>query len=351
MGKPVIILADTDEKYLSPLELKFLEELNDTIELELITDKSYFNEHFSQPQNAEVLVVSEDLYDRELQKHNIANIFVLTEQMDNDGTDDLIIRKLFKYTSIKEIYNQIIATSSGELKAETQKTKETTVVLVYSASGGVGKTTIAMGISACLAQSFKKVLYINAERINTFQHNLNNDAPMPSNIYSEISTGGNDLFRRINHVIRREKFDYLPPFGAALSSLNIDFSVYEEIVKSAKATKEYDVIVVDTDIIFDEYKASLITSANKVIMMVKQTEQSVCAMNLLLKNMSCSDNEKYYFICNEFDESKSNRIIGTDRKNKFIVNEYVKYNERIEEMSLNELALNSDIQKIAFLAI
>ncbi|MDO5603009.1 MAG: hypothetical protein Q4G07_09600, partial [Oscillospiraceae bacterium] len=135
MGKPTVILADMDEQYLAPLEIKFLEELGDAIELEVITDPAYFREYFSQPQNADVLVVDEKLYTRDLQKHNISNVFVMTEQMDEGSTDDLSITKIFKYTSIKEIYSQIVSVDSGGLKAETQKFKETIVVLVYSPTG------------------------------------------------------------------------------------------------------------------------------------------------------------------------------------------------------------------------
>ena len=69
MAKSTIILADTDEKFLTPLELKFVEELDEDADIELITDSSYFNEYFSSPQSANVLVVSEDLYPNNLQKH------------------------------------------------------------------------------------------------------------------------------------------------------------------------------------------------------------------------------------------------------------------------------------------
>lgn len=351
MGKPVIILADTDEKYLSPLELKFLGELGDTIELELITDSVFYEEHFSQPRKADILVVSEDLYTSDIQKHNINNIYVLAEQPDNGGTEDLAITKIYKYTSIKEIYNQIISSSSGVIKAETEKTKETMVVLLYSASGGVGKTTLAMGISACLAESFKKVLYVNAERINTFGSYLNNKADMSGSVYSELASGGADIFNRIRHVVRSEKFDYLPPLGGALSSLNIDFSIYDEIIQSAKLTKEYDVIVVDTDIIFDENKANLITKANKVIMVLGQSKQSVYAMNTLMKNMSCNDSEKYYFVCNNFDSAKSNALIDGEDKPRFMTNEYVKHIKNIDEMTLSDLCTKTDMQKIAFLVV
>lgn len=351
MGKPKVILADTDEKYLAPLEMKFLDELNDDIDLELITDAAFFESYFSTDKHADVLVVSEDLYSRELQKHNISNIFVLIEQPDEGSTDDLGITKIFKYTNPKEIYNQILAASSGAIDKEKRKTKETVVVLVYSPSGGVGKTTLALGMCLCFAQSFKRVLYVNAERINTFQHLMNNQAAIPNKNIADFSSRASDMYNKVKHVLRTEKFDYLPPFGAALSSLNIDFSIYENFIKSAKLTKEYDVIVVDTDTVFDLAKASLITQANKVLMVLDQSKSAVFSMNMLMKNMNCNDNEKYYFVCNKFDSNKSNALVTSGEKPKFMVNEYVGCIDDIDSMAVSDLVGKADIQKTSFLVI
>lgn len=351
MAKPIIILADTDEDYLAPLEIKFLEELNDKIELEIITEQSYFNEHFSKPQNAEILVVSEDLYSNELQKQNISNIFVLTESVDEGGTEALDIKKIFKYTNTKEIYNQVTATSSGTINAEASKTRETIVALFYSAAGGVGKTTLSMAVSKCLAKNYKKVLYINAERLNSFHFLIDNKASIPNSVYGELSKIDSTLFARIKHIIRNEQFDYLPPFTSSLSALNIDYSIYEEIIKSAKATKNYDVIVVDLECAFDSKIASLISIANKVFVMTEQTRASECATNVLVRNMNFHDAEKYIFICNKFDANRFNALNEPSIKSNFSVNEYVKKIEKIDEKGINELANEPEVQKISFLIV
>lgn len=351
MGKPIVILADSDENYLSPLEVKFLEKLNDDIELEIITDSSYFNNHFSTPQSAEILVVNEQFYTSDLQKQNISNIYVLSESPDEGETEDLGVTKIFKYTNTQEIYNQIIATSKGFIHSQTNKTKETSVVVFYSAAGGVGKTTLSMSMCACLNKNFKKVLYINAQRINSFQFYLDNAATAPNSIYTELANTDLTVFSRIKHIIRNEGFDYLPPFSAALSSLNMNFSIYEDLIKSAKSTKEYDVIVVDTDTTFDVAKASLIADADKVVIITTQSKASVNATNMLLKNMSCSDHEKYLFLCNKFDVNAFNALNDTNCKANFTVNEYVKCVENIDEMKLNDILNNADMQKLSFLAI
>ncbi len=42
MSKPLIVIADTDEMYLSTIERKLLKELGNRIELEIISDEAYF---------------------------------------------------------------------------------------------------------------------------------------------------------------------------------------------------------------------------------------------------------------------------------------------------------------------
>lgn len=345
MAKSTIILADTDEKFLTPLELKFVEELDEDADIEIITDFSYFNEYFLSPKSANVLVVSEDLYTSDLQKHNINKIFVLTENIDEGGTEDLGVTKIFKYTSPKEIYKEVI--SLGLIDSNTASEKETVIALLYSASGGVGKSTLALGISSALAKSFNKVLYINAQRINSFQNRLSNPSSIPNSVVSEFTNTSGNLFGRISHIIRNEGFDYLPPFSMALPSIGLDFAIYAEIAKSAKASKKYDVIIIDTDCVFDKEKADLITLSDKVIIVLEQTKNSVFSTNMLLKNISCNDNEKYHFVCNNFNEKESNAIVSSN----YVVNEYVRHFDSFDSMSINDLAKQPDIQKVSYLIV
>lgn len=351
MAKIKIILADLDEKYLAPIEMKFLEELEDEIELEVITEANYFDEYFSQPRTADILVVGEELYSLSLQRHNIANLFVLAEYVEEGGTEELAITKLFKYTSIKEIYNQVIAASGAALSSNSIRAKETKVILVTSASGGTGKTTVAIGVAACLAKSFKKVLYINVEGINAFHYLLSNNASVPSSVYPEFKKVSSDIFARIKHVIRNERFDYLPPFNAAISSLGIQYSMYKELINSAKLSKEYDAIIVDTDAIFNEIKAEFIMMADKVIMVLNQSKASVFSMNMLAKNMNCNDGDKFHFICNNYDMNKDNALTNEAFKPMFVVTEYVEHIENIENMVITDLEKVTDIHKLSLLVM
>ena len=115
MVKPRVIIADTDHNYIIPLQLKFVEDYFEEVDLEIITDAACFQAAFSTPQRADVLIISEDLYSLAIRRHNIAHIFLMTERYEEEQTEDLNLTRIFKYTSIKEIFNEITGKSANVL--------------------------------------------------------------------------------------------------------------------------------------------------------------------------------------------------------------------------------------------
>lgn len=352
MARPRVIIADMDADYVVPLQLKFVKDFFEKIDLEIITDKEYFNEFFMKPQKAEILIISDSLYDSSLQRHNISNIFIMSEHAGEADTEELNVVRLFKYTSIKEIFNEIAGKSAGALYTGSKVEKETQVIVVTSANGGAGKTTVAMGISACLTENYKRVLYINAGRLQSFLHMLDNRTPILSaEIYSLLAKPGEGVYSDIKHIIRKEIFSYLPPFKASLMSLGLDYSVFETIALSAKKSKDYDFIVIDAESTFDEYKTRLLDIADKVVMV---TNQSVCAVetaSLFVENVNGINSDKFIFVCNNFSKEGNNALILSDILLKFTVNDYIETILDYEQEKVKSLSRNNGIQKISFLLL
>lgn len=344
MKKNRVVLVDSDAEFLAPLEAKFLQSVNeDLLDLEVITETDYLIEYFSKPVSVDILVVSDELIDNiDLDKHsNIPKIFEISEKvMDFGGTDDLRIRRIDRYTNLQAQYNIITADLS-----EASVDKSTDVILFYSATGGVGKTTLALSMANRLAKEGQKVLYIDAERINSFQYYIDNKGQIPNSILSEFSKPDRAVFQKIKHIVRTEGFDYLPPFGAALKSYNVNFGVYVDIINSAKATNEYDVIVVDTDSVYDADKQSLLSLANKVVIVMLQQAQSQFALAMLSKSVSFNDTSKYYFVCNKFDDEIGMPNVG---EFKFQINEYISRIENIDQLSIDEISKNAQIANLAY---
>ena len=352
MQKPRIIIADTDIGYIIPLQLKFVDEFFEKVDIEIITSPEYFNDLLATPQKADVLIVSEDLYGPGILKHNIAHIFLMTEHYEEEETHELKVNRIFKYTSIKEIFNEITGKSAGVLVGIDSVKKETQVVLVYSACGGVGKTTLALGMSACLSKNYKRVLYINAARLQTFQRMLGNPGPVTAgDVYAKLGKLGEGLYNDIKHVIRKELFSYLPPFKAALMSLGMDYRVFEKIIESAKRSADFDYIIVDADTTFDEDKAKLINLADKVIVVTTQSLASVYSTNTLVSNINGANSDKYVFVCNNFEKDKDNALISPAITLKFTVQDYIDHIDHYDSLNCDTLATSGGIQKTAFLVM
>ena len=96
-----------------------------------------------------MLIINEDLYDEEYEKQDISNVFLLSEVDNSMQTENMILKRIYKYTSVKQIYNDVV----NNMSSETLKTigdrenNETEFIMVYSPSGGSGNTLVSMGIA------------------------------------------------------------------------------------------------------------------------------------------------------------------------------------------------------------
>ena len=349
MAKPRIMIVDTDLNYIIPLQLKFVEEYFESVDLEIITDVDVFRKKFSTPQRANVLIIADSLYEPSLQRHNITNIYLMTEQEDNEQPDSLNVTKIYKYTNIKSIFSQITRSNLGSTEPSIHK-DSSQLIMVTSASGGVGKTTIALSLCQCLSTIGKKVLYINADYLQSFQYRLANRSPISdSNIYAQLADFNDSTYDNIRSVIRKEEYYYLPPFKTNIMSVGLEYSIYEKLAIAAKKSNEYDYVVVDAIHTFDEENASLMKIADKVIIITQQCKQTAFATELLVSNINGISAEKYILICNDFEQVKDNALLSAEFTSRFAVNEYIEHITNCERMTIDEIAKHGSIKKIAFL--
>lgn len=350
MSKPLVVIADRDENYLATFEYKFLEQFDDKIELEIISDEEYFNTFFSTPRTAEILVVGEDWYSRELHRHNINNLFIFTEENEMGATEELSVTRIYKYTGIKEIFNELTYRSRDKLYQGADAQKETMIISLYSAIGGSGKTSLSLGLAEELANNHKRVLYINTESIQAFAHYLNDEVGMSNEGYRALRDDLNHTYHNIKHFVRRKNFAYVPPFMATLDALNLSSQIFVNMVQTAKESKEYDFIIVDIEAGYSRTRTELLEISDKVIMVMLQDKMSLLKTEYILQNIDFRDREKYLFICNKYQESKENAYFESALQKQFPLHEYVEY---VEEpmVTVERLGELSGIQKIAYMFI
>lgn len=305
MKTPTIVIAELDEEYLAPIELKIIRELGTDMNLEVISEPDYFEEYFLTEKNIDVLIIAEQLYKEQLLKHTIGKIFVLQENP-NDVPSRENVHYIYKYSSVKDIYNEVMYEMSASFYCSGNKANETTIISVYSPIGGSGKTTLALGLATILNENHFRTLYIDAERMQTFQFYLQNKDTLPSSVITDIQGKEKVVYDSLKHYIRHEIFDYLPPFCATLSSLGLDMSFFEYFIDSAKQSHDYDFIVIDYDNCLDNYKFSLFKKSDKVFLIQRPNKKDYFDMEIFLHNVNTSDHDKFLIICNEYDYAVSN---------------------------------------------
>lgn len=350
MANIKIVMADSDDKYLMPLERKFIDGLEDKVDLIVITDSDYLKQFFTTPQKIDILIINEDMYDAEFQRHNIANIFILKEQDDFDNNQDSDMNYIYKYTSVKEIYNEVINNSSTK-SAPLNNTEETRILMVYSPIGGIGKTTVSAALCDAFAKYHKKVLFIGLDSLQTFGSAIEDLPVMESGAEKFLIEKSDYIYEVMKSKIVTKTFDILPPFYLSLPSLNVKVDDYINLLNCIKGTKDYDYIVVDGTSDFTEDISRLMGLANHTIIIAGQDKSAVHKLDCLLKNIDCSDSERFIFVCNKYRNGRDNLLANEHFSNLCSISEYIECWPEGMDFDKNYLLNNRNIQKLALMFI
>jgi len=292
----------------------------------------------------DIVLISEKWYQEKYKKNDIGEIFILSE------TDDLNSEKnvLYKYTSVNEIYNFIISSLRIQMK-DKFVAYESRILIAYSPIGGIGTTTIAVGLARTFIRLGKKVLFVGADNLQSFAWIMQNPEYMESGFENILVYNEECDIKDIKRNISSEQIDILRPFNKSLISLNLTGKDIIKIIKSVKDTNEYDYIIVDASSNFDENTSILMSYATNVLILVGQDKKSVNKLECLFKNINYSDGEKFFFVCNKYDQTKENYLVSNNSPITGMIKDYIEYDINIDNMSLEQLSLLKSLQRIALL--
>lgn len=346
MEKKKIVVVDTDEDYITPLEYKLFAEWKDTAQIEIITSLKYFNEFFSSPQNIYMLIINEYLYSEKIRKQNCAYTFLLREEDDPSGYSDDTgsFKNLYKYSSIMEIYAKISQTIR---QREVNPSGEKTVLYVtYAVTGGIGKTVMSLSLCQALSSLGKKVLYISGENFQNFHMFLDGETPLCSQrfIYN-LSTKNPGLLRDCTSEIESGVFDYIRPVGQSLVSVQVCQEHYEFFLNLLKSSGMYDVIIFESSICFSSEKIRLFETADKVIMIYGQDRAAACQFRLFAGSIAF-DEEKFVLICNRYRYEKEDFMQEELARLHCQAAEYIP--EQAQELTVSGAAGAGFLQKTAY---
>ncbi|AZN43009.1 P-loop NTPase family protein [Paenibacillus albus] len=158
------------------------------------------------------------------------------------------------------------------------------VVSVYSASGGIGKTTLALQLCQQVAISGARVFYLNLEQWNSWvigegKEGSEDMAQLLYLVQTEPERAATLLVSlRKRHVALG--VDYIAPCGNADERLSLTDVHVTKLIEAIKATGDYDVVIADLDSRMDSMHIGVFEASQHVLWLASRQPVSIRKMEL-----------------------------------------------------------------------
>ena len=298
-----IVFADKDEKYLLPLEMKFIENYGEKIEIEVITDAGYMAGYFSEPKMIDILVISEDLYYRELNRHEIRQIFIVSENQAGSETEKPAENTvwLYKYLGVRDTCSMIME-SVPEI-AEKLQQDLSMLLTVCPAGGSAQSSLISCAAALCLAKSSFKVLYISTDAVQGFSCLLKQSGAGKCSIKELLEADDSRFEEVLRKQASSESFDYLLAPAAVPANAESHLQDYTRLILRIKKSAVYDYIVAETSSELSKTKTDLLNASDKIMLFSENDDLSLFRLEKFMQLSGLAADSKKVTVCRGYENS------------------------------------------------
>lgn len=218
------------------------------------------------------------------------------------------------------------------------------LLMVYSAAGGVGKTTVALALSRILAASGNRVLYICTSPYQTFGRLLGCEDMVEDERIVEAGE-----FRKVRQYIRKEGFEFLQEIKRTSISAyaGITSRTYVDIIKEATVSDRYDIVIVDADSTIDDLSKWMIEKCDQLLVVTKQDERTFEATQLFADLISVIAANKTIYVCNDYQDTEIDATADSGVFGGLEITARIEHFRNYDRLSVNDLAEAASLKKLA----
>lgn len=277
MHRLKVILADPDSLYVDRLSDYINSSFVSRIKLVSCTRKVIL-EHYLQASFDEydILLINRGFFDEESEIYKKTKFkILLTEEKDNPvaGNDCL-----YKYQTGDSLVKQILDLyyNSNDVRVTTAGCKLTQIISVFSPAGGVGKTSVALGLATYLSQSGKNIFVLSFESLNSISCAFRSSG---SDGFTKVLLSLSDNAQLIPARVEMYKskgqdpaISYFEPAGCFLEISELAIDDLLLLLTKIKNEGKYDAVVVDLDPMADKKLVSVLGHSDKVVLVSSNDE-------------------------------------------------------------------------------
>jgi cellulose biosynthesis protein BcsQ len=289
MAKVQLVIADQDVEYLQGfIQYIGASEFSEKLTVRCFSLEESLEQYLRKQEELDLLLVHPQLLPDSTSLKKISTVLLLSEQPYRE--DKQLHSTIYKYQPLNQLLTQVLShfTDNNQSIFITNKgQKKTKILSVYSAVGGLGKTTLAVNLARELANLDHNVFYLNFEHISSSPlFFADTEEQTFSDILYYLEASPQQMLSKIESIKKHDpqtKIDYFSTLKNPREMLDISLEKSSLLINSLSDLGSYDLVIIDLESsTHDRILASFMYS-DYIFCLVTDDVQCLTKTNMILK--------------------------------------------------------------------
>jgi MinD-like ATPase involved in chromosome partitioning or flagellar assembly len=320
MAKVQLVVADQDKDYLQAFtQYISTSEFSEKITVKCFSLEESLEQYLRDSDDVDLLLVHPQLLPESTSLKNITTVLLLSEQPYREDIQSH--STIYKYQPLNQLLTQVLShliEKNQTTYSKNKRSKKTKVLSIYSAVGGLGKTTLALNLARELSSLDLKIFYLNLEYVSscplffgdssqeqTFSDILYYLEASPQNILSKIE--------KIKKHDPKTKIDYFSALENPQEILDLTLEKSSLLIDSLGELGSYDLVIIDLESSINDRTFASFIDSDYIFWLVADNVQCLTKTDAILTYFKKRYTEQYkdfcsniYFLLNKYTGKRVN---------------------------------------------